>query len=108
MAGRAPCVCEALLTHLAAGVFVTACATGLISTIVSNPFDTIKSRVMGQPVRPDGTPALYRGVWDCLVQSVVKEGPLSLMKGFVPCFARIGPRGVIIFITMEYLKKVCD
>jgi hypothetical protein len=36
------------------GVFLSSMSVGLIATIVSNPFDVVKSRVMGQPVHADG------------------------------------------------------
>ncbi len=55
-------------TAMCIGVFITACCTGFIASAVSNPFDVIKSRVMGQPVAPDGTPSLYKGVIDCCVK----------------------------------------
>jgi hypothetical protein len=37
------------------GVFLSSLSVGLIATIVSNPFDVVKSRVMGQPINVDGT-----------------------------------------------------
>lgn len=43
----------------------------------------------------------YSGMVDCFRKSVAKEGPSSLMKGFIPAFARVGPRVVIAFVTME-------
>jgi solute carrier family 25 uncoupling protein 8/9 len=33
----------------------TAFASGYVSTVASSPFDVVKSRVMGQPLNPDGT-----------------------------------------------------
>jgi solute carrier family 25 uncoupling protein 8/9 len=90
------------------GVFISSCCVGFIASVVSTPFDVVKSRIMGQPSNPDGTGKLYSGMVDCFAQTLKKEGPFAMMKGFLPCWARIGPRGVIIFMTMEQLKKFAD
>jgi hypothetical protein len=90
------------------GVFISSCCVGFIASVVSTPFDVAKSRIMGQPTRSDGTGKLYSGMIDCFAQTIKKEGPFALMKGFLPCWARIGPRGVIIFMTMEQVKKWTD
>ncbi len=42
---------------------------------------------------------------DCLAKTVKHEGVTALWNGFIPAWARVGPRVVIIFITMEQLKK---
>lgn len=82
----------------------TAALSGLLSTIASSPFDVVKSRVMGQPLNPDGTGRLYRGMVHCFVQSTKTEGLLSLYNGFWPNFGRVVPRVIIVFIVMEKLK----
>lgn len=82
----------------------TAFVSGFVSTVVSSPFDVVKSRVMGQPLNPDGTGKLYGGMVDCFVKSSVNEGPMSLYNGFWPNFGRVVPRVTIVFICMEQLK----
>jgi len=64
----------------------------------------VKSRVMGQPVDAQGAGKLYSGMVDCFTKSVKNEGLFSLWKGFLPNWGRLGPRGVICFITMEQLN----
>jgi solute carrier family 25 uncoupling protein 8/9 len=83
----------------------TALASGYVSTVASSPFDVVKSRVMGQPLNPDGTGKLYSGMVDCFVKSSASEGPMSLYNGFWPNFGRVVPRVTIVFIVMEQLKK---
>ena len=75
-----------------------------VSTVVSSPFDVVKSRVMGQPQNPDGTGKLYAGMVDCFVKSSKTEGITSLYNGFWPNFGRVVPRVLIVFIVMEQLK----
>ena len=60
---------------------------------------------MGQPVGPNGVGTLYAGMTDCFVKMVRTEGIMSLWKGFFPNWGRLGPRGVICFLTMEQLNK---
>lgn len=86
------------------GVFITAVASGFFCAVFSSPFDVVKSRVMGQPVDAQGAGKLYSGMVDCFTKSVKNEGLFSLWKGFLPNWGRLGPRGVICFITMEQLN----
>lgn len=83
---------------------VTSSISGFCGTVASSPLDVIKSRMMGQPHNPDGSGRLYRGMGDCLVKSIQKEGVLSLYNGFWPSFGRIVPHTVIAFLVMEELK----
>lgn len=83
----------------------TAFASGYVSTVASSPFDVVKSRVMGQPLNPDGTGKLYSGMVDCFVKSSQAEGVMSLYNGFWPNFGRVVPRVTIVFVVMEQLKK---
>ena len=57
--------------------------------VASSPFDVVKSRVMGQPLNPDGTGKLYGGMVDCFVKSSQAEGFMSLYNGFWPNFGRV-------------------
>ena len=40
--------------------------------MASSPFDVVKSRVMGQPLHPDGTGKLYSGMVDCFIKVRVR------------------------------------
>lgn len=83
----------------------TAFISGFVSTVASSPFDVVKSRVMGQPLNPDGSGKLYSGMVDCFVKSSSTEGPMSLYNGFWPNFGRVVPRVTIVFLVMEQLKN---
>jgi len=89
--------------------FAVATCAGFIGAFACNPFDVVKSRVMNQPADPKtGRGTLYSGMIDCFGQSVRNEGITSLWKGFIPAWARVGPRVIIIFIVMEQLKKTFE
>lgn len=68
-------------THLTASILA-----GFLCTIASSPLDVIKSRVMNQPVGPDGRGLTYTSTVDAFRKSVKAEGVLSLWKGFWPNF----------------------
>eukprot|EP00730_Choanoeca_flexa_P009719 TRINITY_DN12981_c0_g1_i1.p1 TRINITY_DN12981_c0_g1~~TRINITY_DN12981_c0_g1_i1.p1 ORF type:complete len:297 (+),score=33.16 TRINITY_DN12981_c0_g1_i1:138-1028(+) len=88
------------------GVLISSLSSGLLCAMTTSPFDVVKSRVMGQPVGPDGKGTLYRSMLDCFVKTMRQEGFFALYKGFFPNWGRLGPRGVICFVTMEYLNKM--
>jgi len=88
------------------GVFISSVVSGFLCAVTTSPIDVVKSRVMGQPVGADGKGKLYKGMLDCFAKSVKQEGVLSLWKSFLPNWGRLGPRGVICFVTMEQLNKM--
>ena len=83
------------------------CATlmgSFVANIASNPFDVLKSRLQNQTIRADGT-AQYRGMVDCLLQSVRAEGPMVLYAGFGPAFVKLAPYSVISLTLLDKLTK---
>ncbi|XP_037301685.1 mitochondrial uncoupling protein 4-like, partial [Manduca sexta] len=84
------------LVHAAA-----AFTAGFVAAVLGTPADVMKTRLMNQPVGPDGRGTLYRGMIDCLQQSVKNEGVLSLYKGFLPLWMRLGPWALINWIAFE-------
>eukprot|EP00658_Telonema_sp_P-2_P072309 TRINITY_DN61464_c0_g2_i1.p1 TRINITY_DN61464_c0_g2~~TRINITY_DN61464_c0_g2_i1.p1 ORF type:complete len:199 (+),score=30.68 TRINITY_DN61464_c0_g2_i1:50-646(+) len=96
---------ELIVPSTPSGVFITAICSGFCCAVSTSPLDVVKSRVMGQPVGADGKGTLYKGMIDCFAKSVKNEGVLSLWKGFLPNWGRLGPRGVICFLVMETLNE---
>ena len=76
--------------------------SGLVSAIVSTPFDVIKTRMMNQP----RDKPLYSGALDCVLKTARAEGPLGLYKGFAPAYARLAPHRVVHFVTLEQLNRL--
>ncbi|KAF7129556.1 hypothetical protein RHSIM_Rhsim10G0172000 [Rhododendron simsii] len=88
------------------GTHVTASfAAGFVAAVVSNPVDVIKTRVMNMKVEPGAAPP-YSGAIDCIVKTVRSEGPMALYKGFVPTISRQGPFTVVLFVTLEQVRKL--
>ncbi|XP_057490265.1 mitochondrial uncoupling protein 5-like [Actinidia eriantha] len=88
------------------GTHVTASfAAGFVAAVASNPVDVIKTRVMNMRVEPGTTPP-YNGALDCALTTIKAEGPMALYKGFIPTISRQGPFTVVLFVTLEQVRKV--
>lgn len=88
------------------GTHVTASfAAGFVAAVVSNPVDVIKTRVMNMKVEAGGVPP-YSGPLDCVLKTVKAEGPMALYKGFIPTISRQGPFTIVLFVTLEQVRKV--
>ncbi|XP_021720759.1 mitochondrial uncoupling protein 2-like isoform X1 [Chenopodium quinoa] len=81
------------LTHILAGL-----GAGFFAVCIGSPVDVVKSRMMG-----DST---YRSAVDCFVKTLKTEGPIAFYKGFLPNFGRLGSWNVIMFLTLEQVKKI--
>ncbi|MED6131820.1 Mitochondrial uncoupling protein 5 [Stylosanthes scabra] len=88
------------------GTHVTASfAAGFVAAVASNPVDVIKTRVMNMKVEA-GAAAPYSGALDCAMKTVRAEGPMALYKGFIPTITRQGPFTVVLFVTLEQVRKL--
>ena len=86
---------------------VASFAAGLAAAITSTPVDTLKTRLMQQPVGPDGKGLHYRGMIDCATQTVKGEGVMGLYRGFIPTWFRIGPWAMIMFMSFVRCVYLC-
>ncbi|XP_043713567.1 mitochondrial uncoupling protein 5-like [Telopea speciosissima] len=88
------------------GTHVTASFTaGFVAAVASNPVDVIKTRVMNMKVEAGAEPP-YSGAMDCALKTVRAEGPMALYKGFIPTISRQGPFTVVLFVTLEQVRKL--
>lgn len=88
------------------GTHVTASfAAGFVAAVASNPIDVIKTRVMNMKVEAGAEPP-YAGALDCAMKTVRAEGPMALYKGFIPTISRQGPFTVVLFVTLEQVRKL--
>lgn len=80
-------------THFGASL-----TASLVATTICSPVDVIKTRIMN--AQKHNETALTG-----MINAVQKEGILFLFRGWVPSFIRLGPNTIIIFLTVEQLKK---
>nr|AAM63236.1 putative mitochondrial dicarboxylate carrier protein [Arabidopsis thaliana] len=91
---------DGLGTHVLASF-----AAGFVASVASNPVDVIKTRVMNMKVVAGVAPP-YKGAVDCALKTVKAEGIMSLYKGFIPTVSRQAPFTVVLFVTLEQVKKL--
>ncbi|KAI3461583.1 hypothetical protein Pfo_018246 [Paulownia fortunei] len=89
---KIPGFTDNVLTHILAGL-----GAGFFAVCIGSPVDVVKSRMMGDSV--------YKGTIDCFFKTLKTEGFFALYKGFFPNFGRLGSWNVIMFLTLEQVKK---
>lgn len=79
-------------THLLAGL-----GAGIFAVCIGSPVDVVKSRMMG-----DST---YRSTIDCFAKTFKNDGLAAFYKGFIANFCRVGSWNVIMFLTLEQVRR---
>ncbi|CAH1129042.1 unnamed protein product [Ceutorhynchus assimilis] len=82
-----------LLTH-----FLSSLAAGLIATVLTQPVDVIKTRLM------NSKPGEYPTVLHC-IKFTALLGPLAFYKGITASASRLIPANILLFLTYETLTK---
>jgi len=75
---------------------------GTVATTVCSPADVLKSRIMNAS-GPGSSSTLQ-----VIKTSLKNEGPMFMFKGWVPAWTRLQPTTILIFVTLEQLKKLVD
>lgn len=79
--------------------FCSAFVAGFFMTCTVAPFDMIRTKLMNQPPGEK----LYNGFVDCVVQTIKKDGPLHLWRGFIPIWARFAPQATLQLLSIDFL-----
>ncbi|EIW75486.1 mitochondrial carrier [Coniophora puteana RWD-64-598 SS2] len=82
--------------------FTASLAAGTIATTVCSPADVLKSRIMNAS-GPGSSSTI--GV---IKQSLANEGAMFMFKGWLPAWTRLQPTTILIFLTLEQLKRAVD
>ncbi|KAG8221428.1 mitochondrial carrier domain-containing protein [Butyriboletus roseoflavus] len=82
--------------------FTASFAAGTVATTVCSPADVIKSRIMN--ASGPGSSSTF-GV---IRASLANEGPMFMFKGWLPAWSRLQPTTILIFLTLEQLKRLVD
>ena len=78
---------------------------GFTAALFSLPFDLIKSRLMAQKPDPISGELPYKGIADCAVKILKKEGPLGFFGGFTAYYGRCAPHAMIILLSIESITN---
>jgi solute carrier family 25 oxoglutarate transporter 11 len=100
---RLPGIWSGFASYPTLNMMISTTIASLGSTAASQPLDVVKSRMQNMVVPEGGTPP-YSGVVDCFGKCLA-EGPMTLMKGFTPTFAKLTPYTMISLILAENITK---
>ena len=89
----------------AANTTTASVIAGFVASIVSLPFDYVKTQMQKQLRRPDGSMP-YRNVIDCAAQSYAIGGVGIFFKGWRVWFSRIAPHAVLSLVFLDWLTSV--
>ncbi|KAI6830504.1 hypothetical protein KC364_g7695 [Hortaea werneckii] len=82
-------------THISAS-----CLAGFLSTLICNPVDVVKARVM------TGSTVKGHSLAETLGHAFRKEGVMWPFRGLTPALISRGPSTIITFVTIEQMKRV--
>jgi solute carrier family 25 (mitochondrial uncoupling protein), member 8/9 len=82
-------------THILSGL-----GAGFAAVCVGSPVDVVKSRMM------NAKQGQYANIVDCFIKTARNDGLLAFYKGFIPNFGRLGSWNVVMFLTLEQVKKL--
>ena len=83
----------------------SSCIAGACATVLSLPFDNIKTKLQKMKKLPDGT-LPYNGLVDCFVKTAKHEGTKRLWVGINTYYIRVAPHAVISLVTNEFLRNM--
>mmetsp|Transcript_6102 Transcript_6102/g.9157 ORF Transcript_6102/g.9157 Transcript_6102/m.9157 type:complete len:301 (-) Transcript_6102:20-922(-) len=89
---------EGSLVHASASF-----SAGFGAALVSTPIDLAKNRLMTSGL--NGVKC-YTGMSDVFQQMLKENGIMSLYRGFIPTWMRIGPWAIVMFMTYEKLIDI--
>ncbi|PWN52151.1 mitochondrial carrier [Violaceomyces palustris] len=97
-------VATGLLEEGTALHFSASFLAGTVATTVCSPADVVKSRIMNAASSSGGRV----GAWTVLKDSLSKEGPSFLFRGWTPAWMRLSPNTIIVFVVLEKLRSLVD
>ncbi|GAA6020526.1 hypothetical protein JCM10207_000031 [Rhodosporidiobolus poonsookiae] len=80
--------------------FASSFMAGTVATTICAPFDVIKTRIMNASGNVS--------IGGIITQSFKTEGVRWMFKGWTPAWIRLSPNTIIVFMTLEQLKKTVD
>jgi solute carrier family 25 (mitochondrial oxoglutarate transporter), member 11 len=100
---------KAIITKLRGGQWdvysriYTSILSGIVCAIVALPADNLKTKIQKMKANPDGS-LPYKGMMDCLMKSVQREGVTGLWVGLPTFIARVVPHSTAVMLVLDYLN----
>ena len=96
------------ITSTLLNVFSAAMTSGIIYSVVTMPLETTKNRMAFQKADPITGIMPYRTTIQTITEIAKKEGVFKLWAGFPPYYMRCGGHTVMMFISVEWLRKLYE
>jgi hypothetical protein len=80
---------------------IVAMAASGLTAVISLPADNVKVKLQKQ----DQANKIYKGIWDCVIKSVRREGIFRLWVGFPIYLIRGAPHSFILIRTQMFLSE---
>jgi solute carrier family 25 oxoglutarate transporter 11 len=93
------------ITSLVSNVMCASMSSGLLYSIVTNPFETVKNRMAFQKKDPVTGKFPYTSTLQTMGAIAKADGPIMLWAGFLPYFLRCGGHTVVMFMVMEWMRS---
>ncbi|CAG5115909.1 unnamed protein product [Candidula unifasciata] len=90
----------------AAKDFIAGGVGGVCTVFAGHPLDTVKVRLQTMPKPLPGQAALFTGTFDCLMQTVTKEGFFGLYKGMAAPITGVAPIFAVCFLGFGIGKRL--
>ncbi|KAH8291251.1 hypothetical protein KR054_010047 [Drosophila jambulina] len=94
------------VTHPVLLSFCSGLMSGSMVSLANAPFDVVTTRMYNQPVDANGRGLVYRGLVDCFLKILRKEGVHGMYKGFWPIYLRSVPHTTLTFIFFDKLLQL--
>lgn len=79
--------------------------SGVSVSIISLPFDNVKTKFMKMKKGPDGN-FPYAGFFDCFAKSIKNEGVTGLWAGLGTFYMRIAPHAMITVLLQDFFHDM--
>ena len=86
--------------------FVSGGTSKLITTLLSYPFTTVRTRIQQNQYFEELTEAKYKNINDVVSKIIKNEGVLGFYKGLVANLIRVVPMRSVYFYSYELLKSM--
>ena len=88
--------------------FCASLAAGVVAAIVSTPLDVVKSRMMNATAagQHGASHIVYRSSLHCTALTLRNEGLRGLYKGLLPCYMRMGPQVMLMWVFVEQYRRL--
>jgi len=80
--------------------------SGVVCAFLSLPPDNVKTKLMRMKVNPETGLLPYKGIIDCTMKTVGREGITGLWVGYPTYCMRVCPHAAVSLLVIDFLHSV--